>query len=180
MLLRVVETGVVTPVGGRPRRVSVRIVAATHRDLPEHIVGGDFRADLYHRLATLVVRVPPLRAHIDDLADIARAVCGDGVDRLTPDAWGKLRAHAWSGNVRELRNVLTRALADTTGSVRAGDVNLEQGRVEAPVAWDGRPLRDVVAGTVRAAVAAHGGNVRAASRALGISPTTTYRYLAGR
>ncbi|HVQ27280.1 MAG TPA: sigma 54-interacting transcriptional regulator, partial [Planctomycetota bacterium] len=123
-LLRVLETGELTRVGGEaPRKVDVRVVAATHRDLAAMISEGRFRADLYYRLAVIRLTIPPLRERREDVpllaARFAREVLGE-VPR-GPQAAGKripeetleavfedLRHHDWPGNVRELRNVVER------------------------------------------------------------------------
>ncbi len=112
-LLRAVETGEITRVGGETSRVDVRIIAATNRDL-EH---GDFRRDLYFRLATCVVRIPPLRERKADIEPLARELVrtqsramGLVAPTLSRGALAKLRAYAWPGNVRELENVITRSL----------------------------------------------------------------------
>jgi DNA-binding NtrC family response regulator len=98
--------------------VDVRVVAATNRDLQAEIRAGRFRADLFHRLAVVEVRVPPLRERREDIPllvehIVARLAADRGrpTPRLSPEAQAALQAHDWPGNVRELRNVLERALA---------------------------------------------------------------------
>jgi DNA-binding NtrC family response regulator len=122
-LLRALEARSVRRVGGRqPIRVDVRLIAATNRDLAAEVNRRAFRDDLYYRLAVVHVRVPPLRERTEDIALlvehlIRRAVQGDAAaaDRLlagiTEETWSRLLAHPWRGNVRELRNVIERALA---------------------------------------------------------------------
>jgi transcriptional regulator with PAS, ATPase and Fis domain len=112
-ILRVLETRQVERVGGAGRAVSVdvRIVAATHRDLPAMIGGGTFREDLYHRLNVFPLCLPPLRERREDIALLA----GRFLDAIRPgatlsvEALQRLLAHDWPGNVRELRNVVERA-----------------------------------------------------------------------
>jgi two-component system, NtrC family, response regulator AtoC len=125
-LLRVVEDGVVTRVGGRqPRQVLLRFVSATNRDLEEEVARGSFRRDLYYRLAGMVLSVPPLRerpAEIEPLARLflqqaARAVGRAAPPPLSAAAVERLRHHPWPGNVRELRNVMGRALLVSGGGV---------------------------------------------------------------
>ena len=112
-LLRLIESGEVTPLGGtRSARHDVRIVAATHRDLWQEVSCGDFRGDLYYRLAVIEVHLPPLRARRDDIPRLAAAFFrSHGVDVAagTP-ALLRLQRHDWPGNVRELRNVVARAV----------------------------------------------------------------------
>ncbi len=116
-LLRVLEQRELLRVGGlRPRRVDVRFVAATHRDLEAAVAAGTFREDLYFRIAGVTVRVPPLRERPAELAgliarfvDGAARALGRPTPRVADDAMAWLRAHRWPGNVRELRNVVERA-----------------------------------------------------------------------
>ena len=119
-LLRVLETQTVTRVGATtPIPVDVRIVAATNRDLGAEVEADQFRADLYYRLAVIVLEVPPLRDRREDVpllaAAFGREFLGEAdLARLRPhldEAFGSLRHHRWPGNVRELRNVIERAAA---------------------------------------------------------------------
>ncbi|MCA9539276.1 MAG: sigma-54-dependent Fis family transcriptional regulator [Myxococcales bacterium] len=181
VLLRVLETGLVCPVGGdTPRRVDLRVLCATHRDLPAMVVEGRFREDLYHRLAALIVHVPPLRDRREDLPALARALIGVAIERFTPAVWPKLTAHAWPGNVRELRNVLIRALAEAGGQpVRPRHIRFDASSGvpgERPEVI--QPLQVHLTAYVQNALRRYGGNVRATARALEVSPTTIYRYIA--
>ena len=113
-ILRAVETGEITRIGGDDVRVDVRIIAATHRDLEST---RSFRADLYFRLATCEVRVPPLRERPADIELLAREFVerhardrGIPTPRIAPSSLRALRRHAWPGNVRELENVIARAI----------------------------------------------------------------------
>ncbi|MCB9544633.1 MAG: sigma 54-interacting transcriptional regulator [Myxococcales bacterium] len=177
-LLRALETRSVRPLGADASApVDFRLVVATHRDLEKLARRDAFRLDLYHRISTHGVHVPPLRDRLDDLPALARAVAGPGVHRLTPEAWRALGAHAWPGNVRELRNVLLRTLALVEGRVEASALELAPTPRPRHTGGAGRSLRTRIVRSVRSEVEAHGGNVRAAARALGVSPTTVYRYL---
>ena len=118
-LLRVIEYGTFERVGGNePQRVDVRVVAATHADLPALARGGRFRADLLDRLAFDVVAVPPLRERADDIPLLAghfalrmtRELGRELFAGFAPDAMATLKAHDWPGNVRELRNVVERSV----------------------------------------------------------------------
>ncbi|HLN09695.1 MAG TPA: sigma-54 dependent transcriptional regulator [Xanthobacteraceae bacterium] len=115
-LLRVLQERVVTPVGGRPLPVDVRVIAATHRDLREAVRGGSFREDLYYRLGVVPLRLPPLRERCADIVPLAehflRVAAGRGPRKqLAADAAALLVAHLWHGNVRELRNAIERVAA---------------------------------------------------------------------
>ena len=119
-LLRVLQSGEFSPVGGaRAIRADVRIVAATHKDLPRLIAGGGFREDLYYRLNVVPVRLPPLRERGGDVGELARhfldRAAADGLPRKTldPAAIARLERHAWPGNVRELENLMRRLAALT-------------------------------------------------------------------
>ena len=114
-LLRVLETQRLTRVGStREITVDVRLVAATHRDLEKMSEEGRFRSDLYYRLATMIVRIPPLRDRKEDVAPLVqRFLANAGADPRTvvdPEAMSALTAYDWPGNVRELRNAIERAL----------------------------------------------------------------------
>jgi DNA-binding NtrC family response regulator/pSer/pThr/pTyr-binding forkhead associated (FHA) protein len=115
-LLRTLEQGEVKRVGAsRPLTVNVRIVSATHRDLRAQVRAGKFREDLYYRLCVVPVTIPPLRARLDDVRALAehfleRAAPRGLAVRFSEEALQKLAAYDWPGNVRQLRNVVQRAL----------------------------------------------------------------------
>jgi hypothetical protein len=117
-LLRFLENSEVLPVGeATARRVDVRILAATHRDLARRVREGLFREDLFYRLNVVLLRVPPLRERGEDVLVLARffmaRLAPEGCEppELATDAVAALNAHTWPGNVRELRNVVERAMA---------------------------------------------------------------------
>jgi len=135
MLLRFLETGEVQRVGSerQARRVSVRVVAATNRDLDAHITSGGFREDLYYRLNVVKIHVPPLRARRDDIP-LLFAHFVEGFSRsyglpprtLTAGAAARLAAYHWPGNVRELKNIVERLIVKAPGTpVSAEDVVLD-------------------------------------------------------
>jgi two-component system response regulator HupR/HoxA len=118
-LLRVLQEGEVRPVGApKPVAVDVRVIAATHRDLEADVRSGRFREDLYYRLANVTLTMPPLRERGQDVTLIAQRVLDDvathlghGHLRFTADALAALQAFPWPGNIRELHNEVTRAVA---------------------------------------------------------------------
>lgn len=121
-LLRVLDDGLVTKIGGHTsHKVDLRLIAATNVDLSQAVSAGKFRRDLYYRINVLVIDVPPLRDRGDDVIEIAQAMIAahPNKDRrkkkLTPSAVEKLKAHHFPGNVRELRNVMTRAIIHANG-----------------------------------------------------------------
>ena len=124
-LLRVLENRVIERVGGeRVIPVDVRIVCATNVELEQAVAAGQFRADLYHRLAVLRIHLPPLRERLEDLpflVDFFLAALNRKyhrqVRRLTPEAIKFLRSYLWPGNIRELRNLLERVLVESSGEI---------------------------------------------------------------
>jgi transcriptional regulator with GAF, ATPase, and Fis domain len=114
-LLRVLEAGTVRRVGeDKHRRVDVRVVAATHRDLEAEVAANRFRRDLYYRLAVVLVSVPPLRDRLDDLPLLTQHFVksmGRGDFELPRSLMARFAAYHWPGNVRELRNLVERSLA---------------------------------------------------------------------
>jgi two-component system, NtrC family, response regulator AtoC len=125
-LLRVLDDRKVLRIGGRtPRKLDVRFVAATNRDLEAEVTRGTFRQDLYFRLKGVELVVPPLRERVTEIAPLAEQFLAAEVQRLerteplrlSPEALGYLERYAWPGNVRELRNVIERAAALSTGDV---------------------------------------------------------------
>jgi transcriptional regulator with PAS, ATPase and Fis domain len=118
-LLRVLQEKEVDRVGGTgSRRVDLRLIAATGRNLEEMVGQGTFRADLYYRVNVIPVRIPPLREHPEDLEAIAEAFLarlsadtGEPIRRLSAEILDLLRAYPWPGNVRELQNGIERAVA---------------------------------------------------------------------
>ncbi len=130
-VLRVLEAGEVEPVGAaRVRQVSVRVIAATNRDLTESIKEGHFREDLYFRLNVLPVRTPPLRERTEDIPELVEHFTrlfsqrdNRKPRRFAPGALGVLKARSWAGNVRELKNLVERVLimADSD-PIEAGDL----------------------------------------------------------
>ncbi len=185
-LLRVLQERVVVPVGGKPVPVDVRVLAATHRDLPAMVQAGTFREDLYWRLGVVPLHLPPLRERLGDIVPLAEhflAASGTG-RHLSAEAAARLLGHRWPGNVRELRNAMERAAAlgrrPLVGAEELGFL----GSVAAPA-----PAEDLLAGTLPEAVARleaamirraldkSGGNRAEAARLLGIHRQLLYEKL---
>ncbi|AUX26393.1 sigma-54 dependent transcriptional regulator [Sorangium cellulosum] len=147
-LLRVLEDRKVLRLGGRaPRRIDLRFVAATNRDLEAEVARGAFRQDLYFRLNGISLVVPPLRERACEIAPLARRFLEEAcrhlgqrrAPRISPEALAVLEAYAWPGNVRELRNVIERAAVLCAGdSVLPGDLppHLQGGGSRPPPAAD--------------------------------------------
>jgi len=188
-LLRALESRRVRRVGGRvDRRVDVRVVAATNRDLRADVSAGRFREDLFFRLAVAVVSLPPLRKRLDDLPQLVYSLLADLGQpdlRVSDAAFTALRAHAWPGNVRELKNVLACAIA----FVEPGAAVLEQKQLRLltesradtsnldglPLA--GQALERIERAAIRQTLAQAEGNKMYAARALGIAVSTLYEKL---
>ena len=136
-LLRVLQDGEVQRVGGdQPIEVDVRIVAATHRDLPAMVAAHKFREDLYYRLAVFPIVIPPVRDRLDDIEPLAEYFSGRAAARfglrparLTPGDVQLLRSYSWPGNVRELAAVIDRAVL--LGAGEALQVEVALGRTRA-------------------------------------------------
>jgi transcriptional regulator with GAF, ATPase, and Fis domain len=134
-LLRVLQEGEFDPVGSsQTRKVDVRVLAATNRDLNQALQKGDFREDLYYRLNVFSINVPPLRERGDDIASLASAFAerfaqrmGRTIEPLSQECIRRLRAYSWPGNVRELENVIERAVITS----RDGRLNLDRALPEA-------------------------------------------------
>ena len=184
VLLRLLDDWQVHPVGGgRPRRVDVLLVAATNVAVQEAVANGRFRADLYYRLDTVGVLLPPLRARAD-FATIARRVLAEAAPecRLSEAALERLARHGWPGNVRELRNVLTRLGLVAEGVIEAGAVDDALGTAAAATMaiLPDRSLRETMRARIVAAHRDAGGNLSETARRLGVSRNTVYRAIGRR
>ena len=187
-LLRVLQDRTFYPVGGeQPRTTEARVVAATHQPLEELVEEGSFREDLYFRLRVVELVVPPLRERKGDIRALAhallgriRADTGQTVDRITAPAMERLEAHPWTGNVRELENVLTRAAIVARGRTISED-HLHFPPVEmAPPGGGGvgeEALDAVIAGHVSKVLERTGGNRSEAARILEVSRSRLTRLM---
>lgn len=194
--LRVLEGHPFERVGGSNRvQVDVRVVAATNRDLEQAVTAGEFRRDLYFRLKVVEILVPPLRKRPEDIEPLARhylqrfaVEAGRKARDFTPAALEALQAYHWPGNIRELRNVIERAVvlsADETIDVHelalsqlssAGETGRKSG--ERPAPFVPLTLDELEQRHVQATLAAVGGNKTKAATMLGIERSTLDRKLA--
>jgi DNA-binding NtrC family response regulator len=180
-LLRVLQEREFLRLGGtRPIKASVRVVAATNRDLRDAVARGAFREDLYYRLQVFDIRIPPLRDRAGDiplfvdafLEDIGRSI-GGSPQGVTHEAREMLLAHSWPGNVRELRNVLERAaILCEGGFITPRHLSLDV----APMA-PSQPGNDLGAAerrTIERVLRETDGNKAKAARRLGLTRTQLY------
>lgn len=168
-LLRLVSEGVFTPLGGAEARADVRFVSIAGEDLPQRVERGAFRRDLFYRLEVLTFRVPPLRERVAELEAIAGGLLdelcqrlGLAGARLDPAALPWMRDYAWPGNLRQLRNLLERALVASGGGTLAP-------RPPAEAATDLASLAELEAVHIRRVLAHTRGHQGRAAEILGIS-----------
>jgi transcriptional regulator with PAS, ATPase and Fis domain len=181
-LLRVLDGAPYYKLGSTKKTaVKVRIIAATNQDLEEAIGLGRFRADLYHRLCEVKVHVPPLRERLEDILPLAEfflAQHGCAL-RFSPEACAALLAHSWTGNVRELRNVVIRAaIFASDGCIELKNLpdGFVAGSVTNSTAADGT-LEEVERRMILQALDRNGGQQAKAAESLGISRRTLSRKL---
>jgi DNA-binding NtrC family response regulator len=187
-LLRAIQEKEIRPVGSTDRiSISVRVIAATNRDLETAVREGRFRQDLYFRLNVVQIKLPPLRERKGDIPLLVNSFLEkfsdtDGPIRtVAEDMMTKLMAWDWPGNVRELENVIERAVALGTSSLlHVGDLpsNLQYGANEKLPQNDVLlPLEELERRAIKRALRESGGDKLAAARLLGIGKTTLYRKL---
>jgi Nif-specific regulatory protein len=176
-LLRVLQAGELKRVGDtQTRRVDVRLISATNKDLKAEIAERVFREDLYYRLNTIHIELPPLRQRREDIPLLAahfldRFATGSRAHLrgFTPEALDVLRRYRWPGNVRELENTVERAAVLARGTlITPADLRLP-GDEAAPSFDPDLPLKEVERLHVRRALEQHDGNVSETARLLGVS-----------
>jgi transcriptional regulator with PAS, ATPase and Fis domain len=192
-LLRVLQERQVRPVGGAKEvPVDVRVIASTNRNVEEAIDNGDFREDLYYRLSVIMIKLPPLRAHLDDIPALVRHFISKfnsafqrAVKGIDNEALELLSRYHWPGNVRELEGVIEHAFAfgdsDTiykfdlpayiTERANAGTRQATDDQADVPTMFEAQ--KDLL---VRALSAA-GGNKSRAAQLLGISRPRLYKMM---
>jgi DNA-binding NtrC family response regulator len=184
-LLRVLQEGEFERVGSsRSRRVDVRILAATNADVRAEVAAGRFREDLFFRLNTVEIHLPPLRERRDDIPLLAghflkqfAARYRRPVTGFSPDGMRALLGYSWPGNVRELAHAIERATLLAEGdAVTAADLNFRAATDAAPK-LDEMSLEEVERALITKALARHEGNVSLAAQALGLSRSALYRRL---
>ncbi len=185
-LLRVLETGEFERVGSsQTRRADVRVISATNADLKEEVAAGRFRPDLFFRLNTVEIHLPPLRDRHEDIESLARHFLRLYAQRyrkplrgFDQTALAALRAYGWPGNVRELDHVVQRAvLLARTDEVKAEDLGLQPARAGegGERRLEEMGLEEVERLLIQKALKRFGGNVSQAAEALGLSRSALYR-----
>jgi sigma-54 dependent transcriptional regulator, acetoin dehydrogenase operon transcriptional activator AcoR len=193
-LLRVLQERVVTPLGSaKSIPVNVSLICATHRNLREMIARGGFREDLYYRLNGLVVKLPPVRERTDFEAVVTKLLSAEANGRnymIAADVMALFTQYNWPGNFRQLTNLLRTAMVmagdeeeiliehlpdDFLDDVRASSKQEPEPPAAVGVIHANAKLEDVELSLIQKTLEAHGGNVSAAARALGISRNTIYR-----
>jgi len=176
-LLRVLETGQFRSLGStKDKTVDIRVIAATNRDLFQDVKTGRFREDLFYRLDVVRIELPPLRARMEDVPAIAEHLLRHSDvtmpqrKHLSPGALDALMAYDWPGNIRELSNVLERAviLSGESQEILVEHLALRPGGLRPAV----RPLKQLEDDEIVKALAITGGNKTAAARMLGITRQT--------
>lgn len=194
-LLRVLEDKVVEPIGAaKSRKVEVRIVSATNKDIRGLIKQGQFRSDLYHRLNVATIHIPPLRERRSDIPKIAAFLLEEinkslkRPKRFSQSFIARLREYPWLGNIRELRNAIERSactakneIIDASDFDTTGFIDDEDGAADLPEPHDGFSLRsytfDVRAKLILRAVELADNNLSKAARLLSISPQAVQKAL---
>lgn len=166
----------------KTRRANVRVISATNRDLAQAVAEGKFREDLYYRLNVISLRLPPLRDRADDLEKIAlshlnflAAHAGKKVHAFSPDAMAAIRQYTWPGNLRELRNVIERAVILSDGEEIEADDLSETIQVTSECRIGGNLTVEEIEGEHIRRVIANTRTLDEAASILGIDPATLYR-----
>src|SRR4029079_8024851 len=169
----------------RVRYVNVRVLSATNADLHAEIVAGRFREDLFYRLNTVVIHLPPLRDRKGDIEALARHFLGVYISRYRKtlagfhdDAVTALKAHALPGNVRELAHAVERAvlMSDPQATaIAARNLSLRPRGTGEPAAAEDLSLEDAERVFIEKVLARHNGDVRLAAEQLGMSRSALYR-----
>jgi len=184
-LLRVLQNRTVTRVGSEKQiPVDIRLICATNMDLEGMVRSGKFREDLYYRINTMRLHLPPLRDRIDDIIPLAELFLKNFAEKyhrsvscISDSAAALLKAHKWSGNIRELQNVMEKAVILSEGpSLEVADLSLDVSRPQNSAAGP-QTLDEAEEQTIREAMSRCGGNLTLVAKELGISRPTLYSKL---
>jgi len=169
----------------RPESIDIRLVSATNVDPTQLKSSAVFRQDLYYRLNTVEIRLPPLRERIDDIPLLVDTFLGQysrkfnrPVQGISDNAMALLSSYSWPGNIRELRYCIERAVILIDGDeLRSRDFAAldSNNAISAPAASQSGSLEQIEETTIRAALQNHRGNISSAARELGLTRTSLYR-----
>lgn len=183
-LLTVLQRRQVTKVGDHlPIDIDVRIICATNIDLKEAVDQGNFREDLYYRINTLEIMLPPLRDRISDVQELVQHFLSKyerkynkDAFRINPDAFEVLKKHTWPGNIRELQHAVERAaiLAEST-TLSSSDFGFLGASEKQGLEFDSYNLENIEAWAIKKAIKKYDGNISHASKELGLSRGAMYR-----
>ena len=194
-LLRVLQNRCITKVGDtRQIPIDIRLICATNMDIAQMIRDGRFREDLYYRINTMQVMLPPLRERSDEIKELAlsflrtyAAKYGRDVNAIDPQVLDSLRLHRWNGNIRELKNTIEKAVIMSDGetlkmedlqlSILAGGQQSAADQPKAAMEYYGETLEMQEEKTIRAAMEKCGGNLTLVAKTLNISRPTLYSKL---
>ena len=186
-LLRAIQSRSVVRVGGsKAIPVDIRLICATNMDLEQLVREGRFREDLFYRINTVHIALPPLRERKEDIVPLAERFIGEFAEKyhrnvagLDASARQTLEAGRWNGNIRELGNCIEKAVILSEGSVlTAKDIQQEPARTESPATGTLKAISDAEEERlVREAMDRTGGNISAAAKMLGVSRPTLYAKL---
>lgn len=191
-LLRVLQNRAVTRVGDtKERPIDIRLICATNKDIPQMVQEGTFREDLYYRINTLHVQLPPLRQRTDEILPLAERFVNlyaekyhRAVASVSAEAVKLLLTHSWSGNIRELQNCIEKAVILSDGvELLSSDIQLQTTNSQSGVPIEGggsEPLETLEAAeerTIRAAMNQYDGNLSLVAKSLDISRPTLYAKL---
>lgn len=183
-ILRVLQEKEITPVGGNEsKKVNVRVISATNKNLEEKIRQGEFRADLFHRINVFPVYIPPLREKKEDIGPLCgyfieefNKIYGKQIEGITNEVIQKLQEYDWPGNVRELKNVMERVFVHKkSGKIHSSDILFEVNS-EIPTKVFGREL---VGDYIKATLEAKGFNQSWLAETLGVSREAVSQYVTG-
>jgi DNA-binding NtrC family response regulator len=182
-LLRFIEDKTFEPLGSAAKvKVEARIVCATNKDLAAMVKAGQFREDLFYRINTITIRIPPLRERTEDILPLAEhfleqlsASMGKGVRSISPEVRAALRAYPWPGNARELRNIIERSIVLSSSDTLLLDTLPPEVRADRGTATPARAdnrLEQAERDLLSDALHRHSGNISAAARELGTTRDT--------
>ena len=185
-ILRVLETGEFERVGSsRTQKANARLLSATNSELIKDIEAGRFREDLYFRLNTIQIHLPPVRERREDIPALVKVFLDElaaryrkKISEVSPKALDALLQHNWPGNIRELRHVMERAvLLSQSDAIQPADLGLQIGQQSRANLLEEMDLESVEAHLIRKALDRHNGDAIAAAKALGLSRSAFYRRL---